>query len=79
MRQNMSSKQRKALATKMSRVFEEDVKMLSKEMQETLMDDLITAFLSRLEVLSHVRNSESKSSLAIEFPSDSLELIHSHS
>lgn len=75
----MSSKQRKALATKMGRVFEEDVKMLSKEMQETLMDDLVTAFLSRLEVLSHVKNSEPKSSLAIEFPSDSLELIHSHS
>lgn len=78
MRQNISPKQRKALETKMSKVFKEDVKMLSKEMQETFMDDLVTAFVNRLDILTRVTNSGHKSDLAMQFSNDNLELIHSH-
>ena len=77
MRQNISPKQRKALETKMSKVFKEDVKMLSKEMQETLMDDLVTAFVNRLGILARLTSSGHRSDMTIQFSSDNLEFIHS--
>jgi len=75
--QNISSKQRKALATKIDKVFKEDIKMLSKEMQEILVDDLVTAFLNRLDVLTRMKNSGPKRDLVIQCSNDTFELIHS--
>jgi len=46
---------RKELKTKMQKVFRNNVATLSKEMQEMLMDDLVTAFQSRISVLSRVQ------------------------
>lgn len=76
MRQNVSTKQRKALASKMGQVFQENIKMLTKEMQEMLFDDLVTAFLNRLDVLNRAKSSETESNLTIRYPEDNLELIH---
>ena len=54
MRQNISPKQRKTLATKIGKALKEDIRMLSKEMQKFSLDDLVTAFLNRLDVLTRV-------------------------
>lgn len=78
MRQNVSPKQRKTLATKIGRALKEDTKTLSKEMHEILLDDLVTAFLNRLEVLTRVKNSASKRDLTIQCSNDALEVIHGH-
>jgi hypothetical protein len=78
LRQNLSPKQRIALATKMGKVFEKDIRMLSREMQEILVDDLVTAFLNRLDVLTRVKNSEPKRDLTIQFSSDAVEMIRGH-
>lgn len=77
MRQNISLKQRKALATKIGKVLKMDIRMLSKEMQKILVDDLVTAFLNRLDVLKHVNDSGPKRDLVIQCSNDTLELIHS--
>jgi hypothetical protein len=78
LRQNISPKQRKALATKMVRVFKVDIRMLSKEMQEILVDDLVTAFLNRLNVLTCVKNNDPERDLVIQCSNDTLELVHDH-
>lgn len=78
LRQNISPKQRKVLATKIGRVLKEDTRMLSKEMHEILLDDLVTAFLNRLDVLTRVKNSAPKRDLTIQCPNDALEVIHGH-
>lgn len=78
MRQNIPPKQRKALSTKMARVFKGNIKMLSEEMQEILVDDLVTAFLNRLDVLAREKNSGPKRDLVIQCSNDTFELIHSH-
>jgi hypothetical protein len=45
---------RKELKAKMFKVFRKDTIALPREMQEILMDDLVTAFQSRMSVLSRV-------------------------
>ena len=59
MKQNMTLKQRKELETKMSKVFKENVKELSLELQKILLDDLVTAFENRINVL--IRAQEKRS------------------
>ena len=49
--QNIPFKQRKELEAKMAEVFKEDIEMLSTELQEILLDDLVTAFQNRINVL----------------------------
>ncbi|RJS82327.1 hypothetical protein CW707_01315 [Candidatus Bathyarchaeota archaeon] len=44
-------KQRKELETKMAKVFKENLKGLSAELQKILLDDLVTAFQNRINVL----------------------------
>jgi predicted transcriptional regulator len=51
MRHLFSPKERKALRLKMATVFSEETQMLSRELREILLDDLITALESRLNVL----------------------------
>jgi len=78
LRQNPSFKQRRALATKIGKVFKKDMRVLSKESQNILADDLVTAFLNRLKVLKHVSESEHEVSLKIHFSDERL-VIGSHS
>ena len=78
MRQNISPKQRKVLETKMVKVFKPDIKMLSEEMQEILVDDLVTAFLNRLNVLTCGKNNDPNRDLVIHCSNDTLELVHAH-
>lgn len=76
MRQNISPKRRKALAKKIGKVLNEDIRMLSNEMQEILLDDLVTAFLNRLDVLTRTKNSQIKRDLTIRCSNDTLQIVH---
>lgn len=59
MPQRLTLKQRKELETKMSKVFKKNVKGLSTELQKILLDDLVTAFQNRINVL--IRAQEKRS------------------
>ncbi len=48
----LSSKKRKELKTKMSEALSDKITSLSAELQDILIDDLVTAFESRLSVLN---------------------------
>lgn len=51
MNQNIVFKQRKELEEKMAKVFKENIDVLSMELQEILVDDMVTAFQNRINVL----------------------------
>ena len=59
MRQSLTLKQRRDLGNKMFKVFKEEIKGLSAELQGILLDDLVTAFQSRINVL--IRAQEKRS------------------
>ncbi len=60
MKQEISLKGRQELEAKMASVFGEKIKQLSTELQEILLDDMVTAFENRLNVLNRVsRNRQS--------------------
>ena len=59
MKHNITFKQRKELETKMAKVFKENVKGLSTELQKILVDDLVTAFQNRINVLIRVEEKRS--------------------
>lgn len=52
MKQQITIKARKELETKMAAVFGEKIKNLSTELQRILLDDMVTAFENRLNVLN---------------------------
>jgi len=52
LKQEASLKNRKELEAKMASVFGEKIKKLSTELQKILIDDMVTAFESRLNVLN---------------------------
>ena len=52
MKQTMTLKQRKELEAKMSKALRTNVNSLSAELQRILVDDLVTAFQNRLNVLN---------------------------
>jgi len=52
LKQEATLKQRKELEVKMASVFGEKIKKLSTELQKILLDDMVTAFESRLNVLN---------------------------
>ena len=54
MEREISLKSRRALEAKMVSVFGEKLKELSTELQEILVDDMVTAFENRLKVLNLV-------------------------
>jgi hypothetical protein len=78
LRQNISPKHRKALASKIGKALKEDVRILSKEMQEILVDDLVTAFFSRVDVLTHVKDDQARRGLTIQCSNETLEMVHGH-
>jgi len=51
LKQTYTLKQRKKLQSKMSNVFKENVKGLSADLQKILLDDMVTAFQNRINVL----------------------------
>jgi hypothetical protein len=51
LKQRITIKQRKELEARMAKVFRRNVKGLSAELQKILLDDLVTAFQNRINVL----------------------------
>jgi len=51
-KQQTTNKGRKELEAKMASLFKENIKGLSTELQEILLDDMVTAFENRLNVLN---------------------------
>ena len=52
MKQQIANKDRKELEAKMATIFGENIRGLSTELQEILLDDMVTAFENRLNVLN---------------------------
>jgi tRNA C32,U32 (ribose-2'-O)-methylase TrmJ len=52
MKQQGINKDRKEFEAKMATIFGENIKGLSTELQEILLDDMVTAFENRLNVLN---------------------------
>ena len=59
MNQNITLKHRKELEGKMAKVFKENINVLSTELQKILVDDMVTAFQNRINVL--IRAQEKRS------------------
>jgi hypothetical protein len=59
LKQTMTLKQRRELEAKVSKVFKENVMELSAELQKILIDDLVTAFQSRINVLMRAQEKRS--------------------
>jgi len=51
LKQGLTIRQRRGLITKMGNVFRDDIRGLSTELQQILLDDLATAFQNRINVL----------------------------
>jgi hypothetical protein len=49
-------KSRKELEAKLANVFGEQINTLSTELRDILLDDMVTAFENRLNVLNHAIN-----------------------
>ena len=56
MNDQYTSKERNKLKLKMATIFRENIRMLSTELKEMLMDDLVTAFENRMKVLNEVQS-----------------------
>jgi len=51
LKRDLTQRQRKELEAKMAKIFKENIKGLSTELQKILLDDLVTAFQNRINVL----------------------------
>jgi hypothetical protein len=49
----IEEKNRKELEAKLANVFDEEINSLSTELREILLDDMVTAFENRLNVLNN--------------------------
>lgn len=52
MKGNITNKVRRELETKMAMILQENIQCLSTDLQEILVDDMVTAFENRLNVLN---------------------------
>ena len=52
MKQHITNKDRKELEMEMSKIFSKKISGLTTELQEILLDDMVTAFENRLNVLN---------------------------
>lgn len=59
LQQNITLKQREELEAKMTEVFRGNIQTLSTELQKILIDDLVTAFQNRINVLIRVQRKTS--------------------
>jgi hypothetical protein len=55
LKDRLTIKERKELQVKMSKVFGRNISGLSTELQRILLDDLVTAFQNRINVLNRAR------------------------
>jgi hypothetical protein len=55
----IAEKDRKELEAKLANVFHEQINDLTTELREILLDDLVTAFENRLNVLNRVSRKDS--------------------
>jgi len=51
----IADKDRKELEAKLANVFDEEINSLSTELREILLDDMVTAFENRLNVLNRLK------------------------
>lgn len=59
MEQSLTLKERKEINTKMFKVFKEDTHELPAELREILLDDMVTAFQNRINVLIRAQKKRS--------------------
>jgi hypothetical protein len=59
LKSTITFKQRKQLEDKMAHVFRENLNVLPTELQRILLDDLVTAFQNRINVLVRARGKRS--------------------
>ena len=59
MKQSSALKQRRDLGIKMTKVFKQNIKELSTELQDIMVDDLVTAFQNRINVLIRAQKKSS--------------------
>jgi hypothetical protein len=50
----IADKERKGIETKLANVFDKEIDGLSTELREILLDDMVTAFENRLNVLNNL-------------------------
>ena len=53
-----SEHKRERLESKMKEVFEDEMKKLGQDMQDMLVDDIVTAFLNRISVFIRIEAKE---------------------
>jgi hypothetical protein len=69
----ITNKNRKQLKNKMAEALSGNIKKLSVEMQEILVDDLITAFENRYEVLSEAQlNLRCFANIGVKVPNETI-------
>jgi hypothetical protein len=59
MTKSLTLKERRELQSKMAKVFNGNIKVLSTELQKILLDDLVTAFQNRINVLIRAQTKRS--------------------
>ena len=59
MRKDLTPKQRREIRAKMAEALKENIKGLSTDFQKILVDDLVTAFQNRINVLMRVQAKSS--------------------
>jgi hypothetical protein len=59
MTKSLTLKERKELQSKMAKVFNGNIRVLSTELQKILLDDLVTAFQNRINVLIRAQTKRS--------------------
>jgi hypothetical protein len=59
LKHNLTPKQRKDLEAKIAKTFKENLKGLSTELQKILIDDMVTAFQNRINVLMRAQAKRS--------------------
>ena len=57
MKNQLTAKSRKKLKNKMAVAFSKEIKTLSRDLQDVLLDDLVTAFENRLTILNRTRQN----------------------
>jgi uncharacterized protein YpbB len=55
----IAEKDRKELEAKLANVFDQEINSLSTELREILLDDMVTAFKNRLNVLNNATRKTS--------------------
>ncbi|MDH7564490.1 MAG: hypothetical protein QHH24_06415 [Candidatus Bathyarchaeota archaeon] len=59
MKHKLTIKERKELEAKIGKALKPDIKQLSTELQKILLDDLVTAFQNRINVLTRAQQKRS--------------------